>query len=40
MKVIQKAFTYDIATEGLDGQGRGKDLGKTSGAQYEVPGIH
>jgi hypothetical protein len=25
MKAIQKALTYDIATEGLDEQGRGKD---------------
>lgn len=25
MKAIQKALTYDIATEGLDGQGKGKD---------------
>jgi hypothetical protein len=25
MKAIQKVLTYDIATEGLDGQGKGKD---------------
>lgn len=39
MKAIQKAVTYDIAAEGFDGQGRGKDPGKASGAQCGVPGI-
>ena len=33
MKAVQKVLPYDIAKEGLDEQGREKDLGKTFGAQ-------